>query len=123
MNTGEQLVSLSGLPTGSALAHLLAIQAGAGDSFFSGTVRVITSQPEVFVQRKAIRAPVEKTQVAPRASVPKKAFRTGAAYVVIPQNTTYSFTQPEEVFALVRSSKETVVQTAVNSVIAHRKKT
>jgi len=123
VNTGEQLVSLSSLPTGSALAHLLAIQAGAGESFFSGTVRVVTSQPEVFVQRKAIRAPVETPQAAPRASAPKKAARTNAAYVVVPQNTAYSFTQPEEVFVLVRNSRETVVQTAINSVVAQRKKT
>lgn len=127
MNTGEQLVSLSGLPTGSAMAHLMAIQTGtgAGDSFYSGTVRVVTSQPEVFVHRKAIRASVEKEQAAPRVSAPKKkATRTNAAYVFAPQNTAYSFTQPEEVFVLVRSSrKETVVQAAINSVVAQRKKT
>lgn len=54
----------------------------------------------------------------------KKATRTNAAYVFAPQNTAYSFTQPEEVLVLVRSSsKETVVQTAINSVVAQRKKT
>ena len=75
---------------------------------------MVTSQPEVFVQRKAIRAPVENGKAAPRISVPKKAARTNTAYVVVPQNTAYSFTQPEEVFVLVRSSKETVVQSAIN---------
>ena len=126
MNTGEQLVSLSNLPSGSALAHLMAIQTGTGtgDSFFSGTVRVVTSQPEVFVHRKVARASVEKGPSAPRVSEPKKkATRTNAAYVFAPQNTAYSFTQPEEVFVLVRSSRETVVQTAINSVVAQRKKT
>lgn len=55
------------------------------------------------------------------ASAPKKkAARTNAAYVFSPQSTAYSFTQPEEVFVLVRSSKETVVQTAINSVVAQR---
>ena len=96
----------------------------AGDSFFSGTVRVVTSQPEIFVQRKAIRASVENKQASQRASAPKKkATRTSAAYVFAPQNTAYSFTQPEEVFVLVRSSRETVVHTAINSVVAQRKKT
>lgn len=126
MNTGQQLVSLSGQPGGSALAHLLAIQTGtgAGDSFYSGTVRVVTSQPEVFVHRKATRSYVEKEQAAPRVSAPKKkATRTNAAYVFSTRNTAYSFTQPEEVFVLVRNSKETVVQTAINSVVAQRKKT
>ena len=124
MNTGEQLVSLSSLSNGSALAHLLAIQAGSGDSFYSGTVRVVTSQPEIFVHRKVGRASVENEQSAPRAStLNKKSSRTNAAYVFSTQNTAYSLTQPEEVFVLVRSSRETVVQTAINSVAAQRKKT
>lgn len=125
MNTGERLASLSSLPSGSAMAHLLALQAGtgAGDSFYSGTVRVVTSQPEIFVHRKVGRASVENEQSAPRAStLNKKSSRTNAAYVFSTQNTAYSLTKPEEVFVLVRSSRETVVQTAINSVVAQRKK-
>jgi len=124
--TGQYLVSLSSLPSGSALAHLMAIQVGTGtgEAVYSGTVRVVTSQPGVFVQRKAIRASVEKEQSAPRVSAPKKkSSRTNAAYVFSPQHTAYSFTQTEEVFVLVRNSRETVVQSAINSVVAQRKKT
>lgn len=125
VNTGQQLVSLSGLPTGSALAHLLAIQTGtgSGDSFYSGTVRVVTSQPEIFVHRKVARASVENEQAAPRVSAPKKkATRTNAAYVFSPQNTAYSFTHEEEVFVSVRAVNETTVMTAANSVVAANRK-
>lgn len=124
--TGQYLVSLSSLPSGSALAHLMAIQTGTGtgDSFYSGTVRVVTSQPEMFVQRKARNAAIENKKTTPRFSEPKKkATRINAAYVLAAQNTAYSFTQPEEIFVLVRSGIEAVVQTASNSVVAQRKKT
>jgi hypothetical protein len=62
VNTGERLASLSSLPSGSAMAHLLALQAGtgAGDSFYSGTVRVVTSKSGVSVQHKAKRPAVER---------------------------------------------------------------
>lgn len=122
MNTGEQLVSLSGLSSGSALAHLLAIQTGTGESFYSGTVRVVTSQPEVFVHRKEKRSSIEQERTVPRASSPqKKSSRIGAAYVFAPQKAAYSFTQPDELFVLVRSTNETTVMTATNSVIATKK--
>ena len=124
--TGQYLVSLSSLPSGSALAHLMAIQTGTGtgDSFYSGTVRVVTSQPEMFVHRKARNAAIESKKTVPRVSEPKKkATRINASYVLAAQNTAHSFTHPEEVFVLVRSGIETVVQTASNSVVVQRKKT
>ena len=66
MTTGEQLVSLSGATSGTALAHLLAITtgSGSGETVFSGTVRVVTSTPEVFAQRITRRKPVEQTRVS-----------------------------------------------------------
>ena len=126
MNTGERLVSLSGLQSSSAITHLLAIQAGigTGDSFYSGTVRVVTSRQEVTVQNKAKRAAVEQESTAPHtATQQKKARHIGAICVVAPQKIAYSFTQPDEVFVLVRNSQTAVVQSAVNSVVAQRKKT
>lgn len=122
--TGERLVSLSGLPTGSALDHLLAISigSGAGDSFYSGTVRVVTSHPEVFVHRKAKRAAIEHVRIAPHPSAPKKkATRTSAVYIFSAQNTAYSLTHPEEVFVSAITMNETTVMTADNSVSAMKK--
>ena len=122
MNTGEQLVSLSSLSNGSALAHLLAVQAGSGDSFYSGTVRVVTSQPGVSVQHKAKRPAIGR-EMAVR-SVPerqKKARSIGFASVLSPRTTAHSFTQQDEVFVLTRDVKATTVMTATNSVSAMKK--
>jgi hypothetical protein len=122
VNTGEKLVSLSSLSNGSASAHLLAVQAGSGDSFYSGTVRVVTSQPVVSVQHKAKRPAVER-EMAVR-SIPdrqKKVRSIGAASVLSPRNTAHSFTQQDEVFVLTRAVKATTVMTAINSVSAMKK--
>lgn len=122
MNTGEKLVSLSSLSNGSALAHLLAVQAGSGDSFYSGTVRVVTSQPGVSVQHKAKRPAIER-EMAVRG-VPerqKKARSIGSASVLSPRNIAHSFTQQDEVFVLTRAVKATTVMTAINSVSATKK--
>jgi hypothetical protein len=122
VNTGEKLVSLSSLSNGSALAHLLAVQAGSGDSFYSGTVRVVTSQSGVSVQHKAKRPAIER-EMAVRG-IPerqKKARSIGFASALSPRNTAHSFTQQDEVFVLTRSVKATTVMTAVNSVSAMKK--
>lgn len=122
MNTGEKLVSLSSLSNGSALAHLLAVQAGSGDSFYSGTVRVVTSQPGVSVQHKAKRPAIEREMIV--RGVPerqKKARSIGFASVLSPRNTAHSFTQQDEVFVLTRDVKATTVMTATNSVSAMKK--
>jgi len=122
VNTGEKLVSLSSISSGSALAHLLAVQAGSGDSFYSGTVRVVTSQSGVSVQHKAKRPAVER-EMAVR-SIPdrqKKSRSIGAASVLSTRNTAHSFTQQDEVFVLTRAVKATTVMTATNSVSAMKK--
>ena len=122
MNTGEKLVSLSSLSNGSALAHLLAVQAGSGDSFYSGTVRVVTSQSGVSVQHKAKRPAVER-EMAVRG-IPerqKKARSIGFASVLSPRNTAHSFTQQDEVVVLTRDVKATTVMTAINSVSTTKK--
>lgn len=122
MNTGEKLVSLSSLPNGSALAHLLAASAGSGDSFYSGTVRVVTSQSGVSVQHKAKRPAVEwEGTVRNTPERQKKSRSIGFASVLSPRNTAHSFTQQDEVFVLTRSVKATTVMTATNSVCATKK--
>lgn len=122
MNTGEQLVSLSGLSNGSALAHLLAIQAGSGDSFYSGTVRVVTSKSGVSVQHKAKRPAIERKMAVQR--IPerqKKARSIVSTSILSPRNTAHSFTQQNEVFVLTRSVNATTVMTATNLVSATKK--
>ena len=94
----------------------------SGDSFYSGTVRVVTSQPAVSVQHKAKRPAVEREKAV--RSVPerqKKARSIGFTSVLPPRNTAHSFTQQDEVFVLTRPVKATTVMTAVNSVSAMKK--
>lgn len=124
MNTGERLASLSSLPSGSAMAHLLALQAGtgAGDSFYSGTVRVVTSQSGVSVQHKAKRPAIERKMAVQR--IPerqKKARSIVSTSILSPRNTAHSFTQQNEVFVLTRSVNATTVMTATNLVSATKK--
>ena len=124
MNTGERLASLSSLPSGSAMAHLLALQAGtgAGDSFYSGTVRVVTSQSGVSVQHKAKRPAIERKKAVQR--IPerqKKARSIVSTSILSPRNTAHSFTQQNEVFVLTRSVNATTVMTATNLVSATKK--
>lgn len=124
MNTGERLASLSSLPSGSAMAHLLALQAGtgAGDSFYSGTVRVVTSKSGVSVQHKAKRPAIERKMAVQR--IPerqKKARSIVSTSILSPRNTAHSFTQQNEVFVLTRSVNATTVMTATNLVSATKK--
>ena len=94
----------------------------SGDSFYSGIVRVVTSQPGVSVQHKAKRPAIER-KLAVR-SVPerqKKARSIGFASVLSPRNTAHSFTQQEEVFVLTRIVNATTVMTAINSVSTTKK--
>ena len=59
MNAGQILVALSGLPSGSAAQHLLAIQAGTGtgpgQTIFSSRFSVITGEERFTAMRKAKR--------------------------------------------------------------------
>jgi hypothetical protein len=124
VNTGERLASLSSLPSGSAMAHLLALQAGtgAGDSFYSGTVRVVTSKSGVSVQHKAKRPAIERKMAVQR--IPerqKKARSIVSTSILSPRNTAHSFTQQNEVFVLTRSVNATTVMTATNLVSATKK--
>lgn len=81
MNAGQILAALSGLPSGSAAQHLLAIQAGTGtgpgQTIFSSRFSVTTGEARFTAMRKAKRQapkaePVQRT--APQPEVAKDAF-------------------------------------------------
>ncbi len=69
MNAGQILAALSGLPSGSAAQHLLAIQAGTGtgpgQTIFSSRFSVTTGEARFTAMRKAKRQ-APKPEVAPR---------------------------------------------------------
>lgn len=126
--TGEQLASLSGLPSGTAMAHLLAITTGGGtgETIYASTMHVVTSTPQVFAQRISRRKPVEREYAKPAAvsatNEKRKTSRAILAYVSTPPQVSYPFTQAEEVFVSMRQAQTVVVHTAGNSVVARRRK-
>ncbi len=71
MNAGQHLVALSGLPSGSAAQHLLAIQLGTGtgpgQTIFASRFSVITGEDRFTVMRKAERQAPKAERQAPKA--------------------------------------------------------
>lgn len=87
MNTGQRLVSLSGLPSGSALAHLMEITTGTGtgtgETIYASKLFVITGeQRHVFVQPTMRTAPSAPEPLSRARDVKNK-----------PTKTAYVFTQ------------------------------
>lgn len=73
MTTGEYLVANSPLPSGTALAHLLALQfgAGQGETVFASRFCVVAGEDRLeVVNRPKTKAPVENLQRRPPESSP-----------------------------------------------------
>ena len=49
VNVGDYLVQHSTLSSGTALAHLLALQAGTGRTVFASSFTVVIEEPQLFV--------------------------------------------------------------------------
>lgn len=67
MTTGEYLVAHSSLPSGTALAHLLALNAGSGSglgqTIFASRFSVTTGEDRFSVVRKAKRTPIAEAPI------------------------------------------------------------
>lgn len=76
MNTGQKLVELSGLPSGSALAHLLAITQGTGTGvdrlIFASQLTVCMSEPSITVDRRPAQSLVVQSDSEPAIASGKK---------------------------------------------------
>ena len=71
MTTGEYLLSKSSLSSGTALAHLLALQTGTGQgTVFAAMFSVSVEQPSLMVTRRAKRQSAESPSVAKFSSCP-----------------------------------------------------
>lgn len=67
MNAGQYLVQHSTLPSGTALAHLLALQAGTGQgTVFASMFAVRCDEPRLTLVKRAKREAGEVTERAPR---------------------------------------------------------
>lgn len=105
---GQRLVSLSGLPSGSALTHLLAITTGTGngETIYAHRMLVVTEQRAMAVTNRAKRT----TQTAEVEASPKPAQSQGGkyAYALTKTDAIAVLTSDDEVFVLDKVSSETV---------------
>lgn len=121
MNAGQILAALSGLPSGSAAQHLLAIQAGTGtgpgQTIFSSRFSVTTGEARFTVMRKAKRqAPkAEPAQrPAPQPEAAKDAFaRTHTDCVAV-------FTHEDDI-AVIQKTQSIVATTDLGTLTVNRK--
>ena len=97
MNTGQRLASLSGLPSGSALAHLAAISTGTGtgETVFADRMAVTVSQATYTVVSRAKRP----AQALPEAVKPGAKKQQGKyAFVFVKQSSVAVLTTADEAY-------------------------
>ena len=108
MNAGQYLVALSGLPSGSAADHLLAIQAGTGtgpgQTVFAAKFSVVTGEDRFDAVRKPLL-------LAPRWTVTetKTAHITAAAVTASMQSERIVVTTRRKTAVVTQDLAETVV--------------
>ena len=73
MTTGQHLVALSGLPSASALAHLLGIQTGSGtgETLFTTKIFTTLSEPTHSFTQRATNEKVQSPQQAAKVKLAK----------------------------------------------------
>ena len=112
MNTGQLLVSLSGLPTGSAMTHLMAITTGSGtgtgETIFAHQMTVVASQRSTTVTSRAKR------------TAPSEPLRSGVAQKA-DSKYAYALTQPTRVSVLTSIDAVFVLDTANSKTVSTRR--
>ena len=115
--TGDYLVQHSMLPSGTALAHLLALQTGGG-TVFASMFAVRCDEPRLTLVQRAKREAGEVTERAPRqidarsdsdvsvlTGTARMSVRTTAEWLTVtPQRETQVFIQRDVQSAVVRQS-------------------
>ena len=106
MTTGQKLVELSGLASGSALAHLLAMQTGSvvGKTIFAAQMTVCVEEPQVTLIQRPSEHNVATTQAETTTTQQDKPSRV------------YAQTRPARVDVATRSASMHVVQKPATSV-------
>ena len=108
---GQRLVSLSGLPSGSAQAHLLAITTGTGtgpgETIYAPRMTVITQQRTATVTSRPKRSAPQVEPVAKQAKAPQKQ-SSKYAYAFTSVERVAVLTQADSVFITQKLSTETV---------------
>ena len=120
MTTGQKLVELSGLASGSALAHLLAMQTGTGpgQTIFASMFTLRCDEPRLTLVQRAKREAGESVERAMRqidersdgdvsvlTGTARMSVRTTAEWLTVtPQRETQVFIQRDVQRAVVRQS-------------------
>ncbi len=107
--TGQLLVSLSRLPSGSAQAHLLAITTGTGpgETIYAPRMTVVTQQRTATVTSRPKRSAPQVEPVAKQAKAPQKQ-SSKYAYAFTSVERVAVLTQADSVFITQKLSTETV---------------
>ena len=122
MTTGEYLVAHSSLPSGTALAHLLALNAGSGtgETVFASRFSVTTGEDRFSVVRKAKRQ-APKPEVAPRqVKQPSHANDKGLFAVARTQGVTVS-SQADSI-TVIQKTQCQVATTDLGNLTVNRKR-
>ena len=115
MNTGERLIALSGLPSGSALAHFAAITqtSGAGGLVFASTFSVVSQREEGRVVSRA-KKPVISDQPRRPESIDA---RKSAAFVFRSSPASYVKTCDDDVLVKTTTNSSVVTERPLKTTI------
>ena len=125
MNTGQKLVELSGLPSGSALVHLLAITQGTGTGVdrlvFASQMAVCIEAPQITL----IRKPSVKSSADVRPATQSQSHDAKKKRIdVVTQPARIDvLMRPESMFVVQRRQSERFVRTLPNTVRVRRDRT
>ena len=122
MNAGEYLVSKSPLNSGTALAHLLAMQTGSvvGKTIFAAQMTVCVEEPQVtLVRRPAVRS----GSIAPQTShVQNHQPQKKRIDVVTKQARVDIMTRPAALYIAQKAHASTFARTLPNTLTSRRKR-
>lgn len=121
MNTGQKLVELSGLPSGSALAHLLAITQGTGTgrTVFAARMAVCIEYPQVTLVQRSAECSVATKQAETETTQKDKPNRITA--LSKPARVDVTTRQPA-LFVVQKDEARVFAQSARNEVFIRRKR-
>lgn len=120
MTTGEYLVAHSALGSGSALAHLLALQVGGGGTVFASRFTVVTGSDSATVTRKAKRQAEPEPVVTRPVSEPSRTGRNAYAVRVVP--TAYPRTAADELAVTTCKQQSVVASAHTETAVINRKR-
>lgn len=123
MTTGQKLVELSGLASGSALAHLLAVTQGTGTGVdrisFASQMAVIIEDDQVSVIQRPSELSVSATPAQMQTTQQDKPNRITARSSLARIDVV---TRPAALYVAQKTHASTFVRTAPNTITARRKR-